>query len=172
MRPEQLTLSGRQMRDLGERLLNFIIAWHQGAAHASVGKMGERNTLEQSLGATVSATGRPIDEVWSQVIDVVLPHALRLDHPRFFAFVPSPNNFGSVIADALASACNVFAGSWIGGSGAAQLESNTIRWLCDACGLPAGAGGHFVSGGSHASLTALMLAREERLQGPLEKGTA
>jgi aromatic-L-amino-acid/L-tryptophan decarboxylase len=36
MRPEQLMLSDRQMRDLGERLLNFIIAWHQGARHASV----------------------------------------------------------------------------------------------------------------------------------------
>jgi len=172
MRQGQLLLSEREMSDLGERLREFIIARHRDGGSAPVGRMGERAALERSLAADFSAGGRPIDEVWQQVVEVVLPHALRIDHPRFFAFVPGPNNFVSVVADALAAACNVFAGSWIGGSGPAQLEANTIEWLCSACGLPAGAGGHFVSGGSHASLTALMLAREERLRGPLEKGMA
>jgi len=167
-----LMLSEREMRALGERLINFIVDWHCGAATSPVGKMGERAMLERSLAADFSAAGRPVDEVWKQVIEVFVPHTLRIDHPRFFAFVPGPNNFVSVVADALAAGCNFFAGSWIGGSAPAQLETNTIRWLCEACGLPASAGGHFVSGGSHASLTALMIAREEKLRGPLEKGTA
>lgn len=170
--PAELMLSDGEMRALGERLINFVIDWHQGAATAPVGKMGERTALERSLAADFSSAGRSIDEVWKQVIEVFVPHALRIDHPRFFAFVPGPNNFVSVVADTLAAACNFFAGSWIGGSAPAQLETNTIRWLCEACGLPDSAGGHFVSGGSHASLTALLIAREEKLSGPLEKGTA
>jgi glutamate/tyrosine decarboxylase-like PLP-dependent enzyme len=168
----QLRLSDREVQELGERLRDFIVKWHLGAAQASVGRMGTRAALEDQLAADFTAAGRPIDEVWRKVVDVVVPHALRLDHPRFFAFVPGPNNFVSVVADAIASACNIFAGSWIGGSGAAQLETNTIRWLCETYGLPDGAGGHFLSGGSHASLTALMVARDEKLQGRLDRGSA
>jgi glutamate/tyrosine decarboxylase-like PLP-dependent enzyme len=168
----QLRLTESEMGALSQRLCDFMVAWHRGAAQAPVGAMGERAALERSLAADFRAVGRPVEEVWKQVVESFLPFNLRLDHPRFFAFVPGPNNFVSVVADALAAACNVFAGSWIGGSGAAQLETNTIRWLCGACGLPEGAGGHFVSGGSHASLTALMVARDERLRGPLAEGTA
>jgi glutamate/tyrosine decarboxylase-like PLP-dependent enzyme len=168
----QLRLTESEMRALARRLADFMVAWHRDAPQAPVGKMGERAVLERSLAADFAAAGREVDAVWKQVVESFLPYTLRLDHPRFFAFVPGPNNFVSVVADALAAACNVFAGSWIGGSGAAQLEENTIRWLAEACGLPQGAGGHFVSGGSHASLTALMVAREERLPVRIAAGTA
>lgn len=168
----QLQLADRDMEELAERLRKFMVDWHQGVRQASVGKMGTRADLEPRLAADFPALGRPIDEVWRKVVDVCLAYTFRLDHPRFFAFVPGPNNFVSVVADAIASTCNIFAGSWIGGSGPSQLEANTIRWLCNACGLPEGAGGHFLSGGSHASLTALMVARDEQLNGDFAKGTA
>lgn len=170
--PAHLMLSDRDVRALGQRLVDFMIARHLGAAHASVGRVLEGRALERLMAASIPAQGRPIDEVWDQVTNDVLGHALRLDHPRFFAYVPGPNNFVSVVADALVAACNVFAGSWISGGGPAQIEINTIRWLAGACGLPAGAGGHFVSGGTHASLTGLMLAREVKHAGPLEQATA
>ncbi|HZF16329.1 MAG TPA: aminotransferase class V-fold PLP-dependent enzyme [Steroidobacteraceae bacterium] len=168
----QLRLSDADLQELAERLRKFIVDWHQGVREAPVGRMGTRADLEPRLAADFPSSGRPVDEVWQKVVEVFLPHTFRLDHPRFFAFVPGPNNFVSVVADAIASACNIFAGSWIGGSGPSQLETNTIRWLCDALGFPPGAGGHFLSGGSHASLTALMVARDEKLPGDFAGGTA
>src|SRR5262249_42264551 len=51
----------------------------------------------------------------------------------------------------------------IGGSGTAQIELITIDWLRELCGLPAEAGGLFVSGGSMANLTALAAARHVKL---------
>jgi glutamate/tyrosine decarboxylase-like PLP-dependent enzyme len=85
-----------------------------------------------------------------------------LDHPRFFAYVPSPGNFVGAMADALASGFNPFAGAWAIAAGAAQVELVTVDWLRAICGLPAGAGGTFVSGGSMANLTALAAARHRR----------
>jgi glutamate/tyrosine decarboxylase-like PLP-dependent enzyme len=63
------------------------------------------------------------------------------------------------MADTLAAGFNVFAGTWLEGSGPAQIELLTIDWLKQACGFPEGAGGLFVSGGSMANLTALAVAR-------------
>ncbi|HEY6111268.1 MAG TPA: pyridoxal-dependent decarboxylase, partial [Chthoniobacterales bacterium] len=91
------------------------------------------------------------------------PNNLHVDHPRFFAFVPGPNNFVSAMADALAAGFNVFNGTWFGGSAAAALELGVVRWLCRVCGFPRDAGGLFVSGGSMANLTALVAARHARL---------
>jgi glutamate/tyrosine decarboxylase-like PLP-dependent enzyme len=85
-----------------------------------------------------------------------------VDHPRFFAYVPSPGNFVGAMADALASGLNVFAGAWVAASGAAEVELVTVDWLRAICGLPEGAGGAFVSGGSMANLTALAVARHRR----------
>ena len=70
-----------------------------------------------------------------------MSHVLHVDHPRFFAFVPSPSNFVSVLAETLASGYNVFAGTWLEGSGAAEVELVTIDWLRRIIGLPETAGG-------------------------------
>ena len=88
---------------------------------------------------------------------------MNIAHPRFFAFVPGPSNFVSVMADALAAGFNVFNGSWLGGSGAAAMELAVIDWFRQWCGFPESAGGLFVSGGSMANLTALAAARHARL---------
>ncbi|MBO0858993.1 MAG: aminotransferase class I/II-fold pyridoxal phosphate-dependent enzyme, partial [Chloracidobacterium sp.] len=94
---------------------------------------------------------------------VVWPNIGHVQHPRFFAFIPSPSNFVSVMADALAAGFNPFAGNWLEGSGPTQIELVTIDWLREICGLPETAGGLFVSGGSMANLTALAAARRATL---------
>ena len=92
----------------------------------------------------------------------MLPFIQHPDHPRFFARIGSPSNFVSVLADAAASGFNVFAGSWTGGSGPATVELVVLDWLRELCGLPEGADGVLVSGGSVASLVALAAARTAR----------
>jgi hypothetical protein len=42
--------------------------------------------------------------------------------PDFFAFVPGPADYVSVMAEALAAGNNVFAGTWLGGSAAEAIE--------------------------------------------------
>src|SRR5207244_11548833 len=95
-------------------------------------------------------TGRDPNELLAQLERDVLPNNLHVDHPRFFAFVPGPNNFVSTMADTLAAGFNIFNGTWLGGSAAAAVELGVVRWLCRICGFPATASGLFVSGGPTA----------------------
>jgi glutamate/tyrosine decarboxylase-like PLP-dependent enzyme len=60
---------------------------------------------------------------------------------------------------------NVFAGHWLASSAATQIELTVIDWLRQGCGLPNGAGGILVSGGSMANLSAIVAAREAKLGG-------
>jgi L-2,4-diaminobutyrate decarboxylase len=94
--------------------------------------------------------------------DAVFPTAIPADHPRYFSFIPGVPSVAAVIADMALPAAHVFGGSRVESGAAAAAEDEAIRWLADAAGLPASAGGTFVSGGSIASLSALVAARGER----------
>ncbi|RSL47281.1 hypothetical protein CEP53_009994 [Fusarium sp. AF-6] len=85
---------------------------------------------------------------------------LRMNNPRFFGFVPNPVSPLSWIGDCLSSAFNSFAGSKLQGSGVAVVEQTLLQWLAGRVGLPDTAGGVFVSGGSMANMTAMVLARD------------
>jgi glutamate/tyrosine decarboxylase-like PLP-dependent enzyme len=101
----------------------------------------------------------PFDEIHERVERDVFPYSVTLAHPRFYAFIPSPGNFVSAMADALAAGYNPFVGTWLGGSGPSALEIVTVDWLRELCGLPPAGGGLLTSGGSAANFTALAAAR-------------
>ncbi|HEX5182564.1 MAG TPA: aminotransferase class I/II-fold pyridoxal phosphate-dependent enzyme [Allosphingosinicella sp.] len=166
--PDRLDLSGDEMRRLGHAMVEMLAAHFEGLADGPVGRRAPRAELEQLLREPIPETGQDPVALLERVRREVAPNTLHVNHPRFFAFVPSPGNFVSAIADALASGLNIFAGTWFAGSAAAQLELVVTDWLREMCGLPEGAGGLFVSGGSMANLTALTAARHARLGGRTE----
>ena len=92
----------------------------------------------------------------------MLPTAVPPDHPRYLAFIPGAPTVASAIADMALSAAMVYGGSRLEAGLAADAEDAVIRWLADVVGFPASAGGTFVSGGSIATLSALVAARGER----------
>lgn len=106
--------------------------------------------------------GRAIAEVVGDA-ERIFAHRVRMDHPRFYGFIPSPASPLSLVGELLASGYNAHAGSWMQSSGPAAIEQGLIAWLAERAGLPDSAGGLFVSGGSMANLTGLMLARDRML---------
>lgn len=150
------------MRALGHQIVDLLIDHH---IHLSDGPAIRRQTpqtLFQHIDQPFPESPRPFDQVLADLAPILDSRA-RVDHPRFFAFVPVPGNFVGAMADALVAGLNVFAGTWISGSGPTALETVTLNWLRDELGLPSTAGGLFVSGGSMANLTALAVARHAHL---------
>ena len=91
--------------------------------------------------------------------DRVAPTAIPPDHPRFLAFIPGAPTVTAALADMALSVAMIYGGSSLEGGRAVEVEDAVVRWLADAAGFPATAGGTFVSGGSIANLSALVAAR-------------
>ena len=106
--------------------------------------------------------GVPLDEALEELI-AALAVGMNTDHPRFFAFIPSPASPISWLAETAVAIHNQHAGSTLQSGGATAIERATVRWLADEAGFPEGAGGLVVSGGSIANLTALVAARDRML---------
>jgi aromatic-L-amino-acid decarboxylase len=93
----------------------------------------------------------------------------------YFGFIPSGGLFHAALADFISLSLNRYVTMSMAAPGIAAIEAQTIRWLCDAIGLPQSAGGVLTSGGSMAALTAIHAARIDKLshaQDTFLKGTA
>lgn len=159
----KLQLSSDEMRQLGYRIVDQIVEHFETLTSKPVMHVSSRAELETRLREPLPEQPADVQALLDQLQRDVWSNIGHVQHPRFFAFIPSPSNFVSVMADALAAGFNPFAGNWLEGSGTSQIELVTIDWLREIVGMPETAGGLFVSGGSMANLTALATARRVKL---------
>jgi glutamate/tyrosine decarboxylase-like PLP-dependent enzyme len=158
-----LDLDPELMRRAGYQVVDWIVARLQNLRASPLGRELNRAETESLLREPMPEEGRSFDAVFAEYTQKVAPNAFSLDHPRFFAFIPSAPNFVSILADTLAAGTNVFAGTWVESCGPSQVELVVMDWFKGMLGLPDTAAGLLVSGGSVASLTALAVARRAAL---------
>ncbi|NJD19546.1 MAG: aminotransferase class V-fold PLP-dependent enzyme, partial [Gemmatimonadetes bacterium] len=140
--------------------LEALLRRERGLAADVPWRGADRRDLEPLLREPPPEAGRAPLEVLDRALQDILPVAGRVDHPRFFAFVPSSPTWPGVVADFLAAGFNTFQGTWLESAGPSQIELVVTDWFRQWVGYPEGAGGLFTSGGSAASLDALVAARE------------
>lgn len=115
--------------------------------------------LRRDCGETITSEGLGGLEALRIFEEVLAPACISVDHPRFLSFVPAAPTEASMLFDLVVGASSVYAGSWLEGAGAIHAENEALRWIADLAGLPATAGGVFVSGGTAGNLSALVAAR-------------
>ncbi len=115
--------------------------------------------LRAAVGETITPDGIGGLEALRLYAEVLGPACVSEDHPRMWSFIPAAPTESSVLFDLVVGASSIFAGSWMEGAGAIFAENQALRWIADLAGLPAAAGGTFVSGGTAGNLSALVAAR-------------
>jgi aromatic-L-amino-acid decarboxylase len=116
--------------------------------------------LDLALRGLLAEDGHDPDQVLGVYASVVAPAVISADSPRFLGFIPAAPTKASLLFDMLVSCASIQGISWLEAAGAIHAENQVLRMIADRAGLPAGAGGCFVSGGSAANLSALAVARE------------
>ncbi len=115
--------------------------------------------LRTAVGATVTPAGIGGHEAMRLWAEVLGPACISQDHRRALSFVPCAPTDAAQIFDLVVGASAIYGGSWLEGSGAIVAENQALRWVADLAGLPPGAGGCFVAGGTAGNLSALVAAR-------------
>lgn len=98
----------------------------------------------------------------------LLPYGAGNTHPRFFGWVHGSGTPQNLLAEIAACAINANAGGR--DHGAIYIERQVIRWCRELFGFPEGASGLIVSGTSLATIIALKVARDVRLEFSSRKG--
>ena len=161
MERDPLAMSPDEMRALGHRAVDLLLE-HLNPARAPIVEAGTPEALRSLLDDPPPEEPRGADAL-EQLFRDVVPHVARVDHPRFFAFVPSAGTWPGALGDFVASALSLYAGTWLESAGPTQLELTVLGWFKEWVGYPREAEGQLTSGGSIANLQALACARESRV---------
>ncbi|HET6868448.1 MAG TPA: aminotransferase class V-fold PLP-dependent enzyme [Solirubrobacteraceae bacterium] len=171
---DPLGLSPEAMRALGYRTVDMLVEQLAGVRdgpalqRASPAEMRERLPAPPDQPRSFEALVRELERD-------VLPYMSRCDHPGYFAFIPASGTFPAALGDFIASALNIYAGSWMEAAGPSQLELLVLEAFKQWIGYPEEASGVLVSGGSAANMTALACAREalaRKSERSVEQGVA
>ncbi|MFT4279999.1 pyridoxal phosphate-dependent decarboxylase family protein [Microbacterium sp.] len=115
--------------------------------------------LARLAGRTIDEEGIGARKAIGVFEHVLAPACITTDDPRYLSFIPSAPSKAAAAFDVVVSASALYGGSWLEGAGAVHAENEVLRWLAAEFGLPTGAGGAFVQGGTLGNLSALVAAR-------------
>lgn len=148
-----------EMRHLGHRMVDDMIDYLAGVRDRPVWlpiPQKDKDNLNQPL----PLEPQPVEEVYSEFLEYILPNPMGNIHPRFWGWVIGTGSATGMLAEMLASAMNPN----VGGADhiANYVEKQVIEWLREIVGLPAGTSGLLVTGGSVSNLVGLTVARSAK----------
>jgi glutamate/tyrosine decarboxylase-like PLP-dependent enzyme len=94
---------------------------------------------------------------------LLFEHSLFNGHPRFMGYITSSAAPVGALAELLAASVNPNVGGWELSPVASEIEAQTVRWVAELVGYPAGAGGLLVSGGNMANFVCFLTGRRAML---------
>ena len=119
-----------------------------------------RAELEALAGSTITESGLGGTRALEIFEQTLAPATISTDHPNFLSFIPAAPTEAATLFDLVVSASSIYGGSWTEGAGAVFAENQVLEFLAKEAGLPDGAGGVFVQGGTLGNLSALVVARD------------
>ncbi len=107
----------------------------------------------------VSRSAQDLDSVLARVA-TVSRSGVNTRSPRYLGYLPSGGLYTSAVGDFLGSVLNPYSALESISPGAVAVERAVVEWLLHVVGLPMDGAGVLTSGGSLATLTAVVAARE------------
>ncbi|MGE3177497.1 MAG: aspartate aminotransferase family protein [Vicinamibacterales bacterium] len=160
-----LALDPETFRALGHRLVDDLAELIAGVPAGPVTPDRSPAVIRKAfdLERPLPQDGTAPDELLARTTRLLFAHSLFNAHPRFFGYVTAPPAPIGVLGDFLAAALNANVGSWTLSPAATEIEAQTVRWIAELIGYPAGSGGLLVSGGNMANIVGFLAARAARV---------
>ncbi|MGH6902968.1 MAG: pyridoxal phosphate-dependent decarboxylase family protein [Geminicoccaceae bacterium] len=116
--------------------------------------------IAAQLPAAPPAEGEPLERIFRDFEEILLPGMTHWQHPSFFAYFPANSSPPSVLAEMLTATLGAQCMLWQTSPAATELETRTLDWLRQMIGLPEGFAGVIQDSASSATLCAILTARE------------
>jgi aromatic-L-amino-acid/L-tryptophan decarboxylase len=169
MTDKELTLDPEQwseMRRLGHQMVDDMMNYLENVSNTPVWKSMPDKTkkyFEQS----VPLDGSNVEDVYEEFKENILPFTQGNIHPKYFAWIQGSGTPLTALADFLASTMNPNAS--IGDHAARYVDSQIIEWMKQILNFPSDGSGIILSGSSMANITALTVARNQKINENIRK---
>jgi len=155
-----------------ERFLALATAYLSDAreGEGAVSTSLSRDELYALFDEPLPADGVPLDELARRIASDVVPNSIHLAHPMYMGHQMSPPLPAAIWMEPLIGALNQSTAVAEMSPAATAIETRVIRWMCERVGFGKGAGGTLTTGGTEATFTALLAARNALIPDVWENG--
>jgi len=122
----------------------------------------DKRTIAARFDEPIPMRMTPLADVAKRIETDVMPDIIQLMHPEYMGHQVSAPLAAAVWTDVVISAINQSQAVWEMSPVTTVIEERVIGWMCQLAGYGPGAAGTFTSGGTEATLTALLAARAEK----------
>lgn len=164
-----LELDGVDARAVGAQALEFVAGFLNRLPDEPAANFADAEALVTDLLRTPPEKPGELDELLARLGDAAT-YGLNPASGRFLAYFPAGGLPSAAVGEMVALILNRYTGYGALAPGLVAMEHSVIRWLCTEFGLPAGSGGLVMTGGSMATLPAVVAARDDRLAGATSQG--
>jgi len=147
-------------------------AWLDAAARTAFAHLESLGDHSAEAGSPAPAPDLPVFteapleggmEAALAIVATAARDAVPATSPGFFGYIPGGGIYATAVADFVADVFNRYTGVAEAAPDLARLEHAVLSWLAGQFGYPSRARGLFTSGGSLATLAAVVAAREKHL---------
>jgi aromatic-L-amino-acid decarboxylase len=154
---------GAEMHRLVGEAMQRIVAHIESLPAQPAANIEGATELARTLVEPLPTHGTSYTTLLDRLFDDYIPRSFNAAGPGYLAYIPGGGLFHAAVADLIADSVNRYVGVFAAAPALVQLETNVIRWFCEMTGYGPGSGGVLTSGGSMATLIALITARRARL---------
>ncbi|MET3581692.1 aromatic-L-amino-acid decarboxylase [Mesorhizobium robiniae] len=156
-------MNNDEFRQWSRRAADWGADYRNSLRERPVRPLVDPGDIFKSVETSPPETAEPMDEIFADFEQKILPGMTHWQHPRFFAYFPANAAPVSVVAEYLVSAMAAQCMLWQTSPAATELETRVVDWMRQALGLPEGFSGVMQDSASSATLAAMLTMRERAL---------
>ena len=153
-------MSPEEFRAAGHQVVDWIADYLRDAGNYPVVPSVQPGDLVRALPSAAPEQGEPLENIFSDFRELIVPGIAHWNHPRFLAYFANSASGPGILGEMLTAALNNNSMVWKTGPAAAELEQVTLGWLRQWLGLPQEFFGVIHDTASTSGMHAIMAARD------------
>lgn len=153
-------MNPEEFRRIGHQVVDWIADYRAHVAELPVMAQVQPGEVRAQLPASPPQTGEPLDAIFHDLDEIILPGLSHWQHPRFFGYFPANASLAAVLGDMLSSGLGALGLSWQASPALTEVEEVMTDWMRQMIGLSSAWSGVIQDTASTSTLVALICARE------------
>jgi len=143
------------LQEVNQYTEGFLESIHARNAYTQDGPNGQG-----LVDAGIGEHGMDMDSILTLYRENVEAQGMNIVSGKFMGYIAPCSMYYSALADYIAAITDPFSGDFSASPGAVQMEKVLLQWMTEFIGYPKSTQGSLASGGSLATLTCIVTARE------------
>ncbi|QJW46511.1 aminotransferase class I/II-fold pyridoxal phosphate-dependent enzyme [bacterium BFN5] len=152
------------------KVFEIILHYTKNITHNPVTPRISYPELTALLEERPPADGMDMNQLFDQFNEKIVPHCVKMGHPRFLAWLLTSPSPAGTLGELLSVAVNQIPAMYKSSPSGTVIEELVIKWFGEMFGYQDNFGGILTSGGTAATIIGLTVAREVHFPGAMKQG--